>query len=266
MNITLENDQELEAYFGGYRHYGNIIRDVYDIYPIFYKVRKDGQMSSKLLNNVRSWDTIMFKNISRADPMTLSNEIVKFYCDVDENLNHCAHDAIMAIMTRYAKMHPGLPKIYLGFDSGADCIMEYKYDSLTGTILAISIKDGKLLYDVNTQQEYENNVSNIYIPNEKYLLTAILEAINDPLADADEYEEKFFNYVKDSIGQKLRLNGLKYYEAMETPGPLVTVLSIQEDNSSNSSGDDLVTVKHSNGNIQIVPAKRLEPLSESEKL
>ena len=101
-----------EAYFAGYRIYEKgIIKDPYGLFPVFHAVDKNGKMSNRLLHGVKSWSPSSLARIVKVEKKEIDLDVVPALVELNSTLQREIHDAIIAVMKKYAKMHPGMRDI-----------------------------------------------------------------------------------------------------------------------------------------------------------
>ena len=259
-------DNECDAYFGGFRCYDNIIRDFFSICPIFYEVGKDGKQSRRLLKGERCFSPSSLLSVRRLSPMKLTPDAVVAVCDLKEMIDKEAHAYLVNFMRDYATCHPGRPKIYLDLDDGVSATLDDKYCSYPGRIIAVSFIDGGLHYDIQTDTDLEKDVPDyrdvsrygIFVENETILLKTILNTVEAPYYPEDE---DFFDFIKR--GAEVRWNDVpEYISRMKKPGPLVKVIGIHEFDEDGGPIDENTPIRikaDPEEPVIIVKAKELEP-------
>lgn len=261
-------DNECDAYFGGFRRYENrLIRDFLDIFPVFYEVNAhNGVSTRRLLRGVSGWSISALQSVRRLSPMKLTPDAVMAVCDLKEMIDKEAHTYLVNFMRDYATCHPGRPKIYLDLDDGVSATLDDKYCSYPGRIIAVSFIDGGLHYDIQTDTDLEKDVPDyrdvsrggIFVENETMLLKTILNTVESPYYP--EYED-FFDFIKR--GAEVRWNDVpEYISRMKKPGPLVKVIGIHEFDEDGGPIDEntAIRIKYDlEEPVIIVKAKELEP-------
>lgn len=262
-----------EAYFAGYRIYEKgIIKDPYGLFPVFHAVDKNGKMSNRLLNGVKSWSPSSLAGIVKVEKKEIDQDVVPALVELNSTLQRESHDAIIAVMKKYAKMHPGMPKIWLDEGNGVAGTLDDKYCSYSGTVVAVSYIDGVLHYDISTQMDYDTDVPDyrdvsrcgVYIEDELYLLKAILANVKMTKPDPDIHArtEEYYSFIKPD--SRVRYNDdCRYRIAQELPGPIVTVKKVCVGPDDTPTFDTEVTIIK-DGEELSVQAYELEPLSDQE--
>ena len=262
-----------EAYFAGYRIYEKgIIKDPYGLFPVFHVVDKNGKMSNRLLDGVKSWSPSSLAGIVKVEKKEIDLDAVPALVALNTTLQRESHDAVIAVMKKYAKMHPGMPKIWLDEENGVAGTLDDKYCSYPGTVVAVSYIDGILHYDISTQTDYDTDVPDyrevsrcgVYIEDDLYLLKAILANVKMTKPDPDIHArtEEYYSFIKP--GSRVRYNDdCRYRIAQELPGPIVTVKKVCAGSDNTPAFDTEVTIIK-DGQELSVQAYELEPLSDQE--
>ena len=261
---------ETDAYFAGFRHYGGshgtaLVTDFQGLYPVFREVARDGSMSRRLLWGDRSWDPGLIHDIVKTAPRaltTVSPEYALAYMKFRKEIHNESDRMLVELMKRYAAMHPGRPKVYLGEDDGVfGKIFNKEGNDLKGFITAVSYRDGRLLYDFQTSDcPGVTEEGSVHVHNRTVLLAAVAAAIQMP-AWPDEKDPAFFGFI--APGARVRYNEQSAYrEYAGTPGPVVTVKETQH--TPVFRYDERVVILH-DGKETAVTACELEPLAPWEK-
>ncbi len=268
--------KETDAYFGGIRYYeGPVIKDFQDFFPIFKEIDKNGNMSNRLLKGVTSWSPQSLQSISKLTNEELRPEAIPSLVELAYNLKQKSHDSILNLMKSFAHAHPGRPKIWLPYSDGVSGVLDAKYCSYSGTIIAVSLVGDELKYDINTGCDVDNDVPDyrdvcrcgIWVEDELYLLKVILDSIEDPvlqypdeMTDQFSVEDGFFSYIKP--GARLRYS--EDYKQMRFPGPIVKVKNVHIEDDTIDGKTFVDIVSECNGKELSVEAYTLEPLAEGE--
>ena len=262
---------ETDAFFTGFRNYDRgKVRDFYGLYPVFHEAKPDGTMGRRLLGGVTSWSPDAIQSIRVISEEEFSPEAVSALVRMSDNLAQKAHGMLLSVMKRYARMHPGRPTVYLGYDGAVADTLYGRYGDNACTIHAVTFRDGRLLYDAKTSDgEYkdypdsrDNSSQGIHVDHELLLLKAVLSSIEDPCIPDDD---GFFDFLK--INARVRWNDRSAYrKALGKPGPVVTVKRIHEFEEEGGPVDVDTPVIIDNGTSEPVTVKAsdLEPLAEGE--
>lgn len=264
------NPIETDAFFTGFRNYDRgKVRDFYGIFPVFVEAKPDGTMGRRLLGGVHSWSPESIQSIRVISEEDISLEAVSAFIRMGDNLAQKAHRKLLSVMKQYARMHPGRPRVYLGYDNAVAATLYGRYGNNACTIHAVTFRDGHLLYDAKTSDgEYkdypdsgENSTQGVYVDHELFLLKAVLSSIEEPCIPDNE---SYFDFLK--INARVRWNdGSAYRKALGKPGPVVTVKRIHEYEEEGGPVDGDTPIIIDNGTSEVtVKASDLEPLAEGE--
>lgn len=265
------NPVEADAFFTGFRNYDRgKIRDFYGLYPVFHEAKPDGTMGQRLLGGVHSWSPESIQSIQVISEENFSSEAVYALVRMGDNLAQKAHGMLLSVMKQYARMHPGRPTVYLGYDNAVAATLYGRYGDNACTIHAVTYRNGRLLYDAMTSDsEYkdypdsrENSTQGVYADHELLLLKAVLASIEEPCIPDDD---GFFDFLK--INARVRWNDRSAYrKALGNPGPIVTVKRIHEfeEEGGPVDGDTPVIIDNGTSEPVTVKASDLEPLAEGE--
>lgn len=265
------NPVETDAFFTGFRNYDRgKIRDFYGLYPVFHEAKPDGTMGQRLLGEVHSWSPESIQSIQVISEENFSSEAVYALVRMNDNLAQKAHGMLLSIMKQYARMHPGRPTVYLGYDNAVAATLYGRYGDNACTIHAVTYRNGRLLYDAMTSdskyKDYpdsrDSSSQGVYVDYELLLLKAVLASIEEPCIPDDE---DFFNFLK--VNAYVQWNDRSAYrKALGNPGPVVRVKRIHEfeEEGGPVDGDTPVIIDNGSSEPFTVKASELEPLAEGE--
>ncbi len=267
---------EADAFFGGYKHYGGkVVTDAYGFFPIFREITKKGEMSNRLLSGVSCWSPDSLLHITKLSEKEFHPETIPSLVDLTCNLKRKSHDFVVGLMKSFAHAHPGRPKIWLPYSDGVSGVLDAKYCSYSGTIIAVSLVGDELKYDISTECDIDKDVPDyrdvcrcgVWVDDELYLLKVILDSIEDPvlrypdeMIDQFSVEDGFFSYIKPEA----RLRYSEDYKQMRFPGPIVKVKNVHIEDDTIDGNTIVDVVSECDGEELSVEAYTLEPLAEGE--
>lgn len=258
---------EAVAYFAGYYTSGKeYIRNANDLLPVFKAVTKDGKMSNRFLNDLKAWPPSSIRAITKIEKEPINPDDVPAFLSLDRTIKKESRDCIVSLLTRYTKMHPGRPKLWFDGENLIGGTVYTKHDSYACSVYAISLVDGKLLYDVSTDMDNETGIENVEITDKIGLLDSVLKAIkgpNKPDPDVCPLEEEdFYEFIVP--GALVRYNDNSDYRSyQELPGPIVEVVSVNDDEDLPTDFDTDVVIEI-DGEKKSVKAWELEPIADNE--